>query len=80
MLSVPVQTAPTFSRGTPTVAVEGPYVLEGGLGRHYDIDPSGERFLFIKDTGAPDTGGRSLPSLTFVLDWFQELTELVPVP
>ena len=79
LLGVPVQTTPTFSRGTPTVVVERRYVLGGFSVRHYDIDPSGERFLFIKDTGMPDAGGRSLPSLTFVLDWFDELTEQVPV-
>ena len=80
VLAVPVQMASTFSQGTPTVVAEGRYLLAGLSGRQYDIDPTGERFLFVKDTGPQGTGGRSLPSLTFVLDWFQELTERVPVP
>ena len=79
LLAVPVQTEPTFSRGTPMVVVEGDYRLTSIPGRRYDIDPSGERFLLVKASGGPGSDGRSLPSLTFVLDWFEELTERVPV-
>ena len=80
LLAVPVQTAPTFSRGTPMVVIEGDYRLADLLDRRYDIDPSGERFLMLKFDGGPGTDGRSLPSLTFVLDWFEELKERVPLP
>ena len=81
LLAVPVQTEPTFARGTATVVMDGEYRLTSPLGpRAYDIDPSGERFLVVKPTGALGSDSRSLPSLTFVLDWFQELTERVPVP
>ena len=79
LLAVPVQTEPTFSRGTPMVVIEGDYQLPWIPGRRYDIDPSGERFLLLKFAGGPGSDGRSLPSLTFVLDWFGELTERVPV-
>jgi len=60
------------------VVIEGDCQLGGFRGRRHDIDPSGERFLVIKFAGG--TGSDSLPSLNFVLDWFEELTERVPVP
>ena len=81
LLAVPVQTDPTFERGTAMVVMDGDYRLTSPLGpRAYDIDPSGERFLVVKPTRALDSDSRSLPSLTFVLNWFEELTERVPVP
>ena len=61
------------------VVIEGDYRLSGLGGRRYDIDPSGERFLLIT-YAALGADSRSLPSLTFVLNWFQELTERVPLP
>ncbi len=81
VLAVPVQTDPTFARGTATVVMDGEYRLTSPLGpRAYDIDPSGERFLVVKPMEALVSDSRSLPSLTFVLNWFEELTERVPVP
>ena len=78
LLAVPVQTAPTFSRGTAAVVIDGDYGLIVDNLRRYDIDPSGERFLLVKPMSAGETG--ALPSLTFVLNWFEELKERVPVP
>ena len=81
LLAVPIQTDPTFARGTATVVMDGDYRLTTSLGpRAYDIDPSGERFLVVKPTGALGSDSRSLPSLTFVLNWHQELLERVPIP
>ena len=80
LLAVPVQTEPTFSRGTPMVVIEGDYLLTRLRGRRYDIDPSGQRFLMLKPVGAPSSDSPSVPSLTFVLDWFEELKERVPLP
>ena len=54
--------SPTFSRGTPTVVIDRDYLLSGGSGRGYDIDPSGERFLLLKPSGEPGAGSlRSSP-------------------
>ena len=79
LFSAPVETEPTFARGTPTVIVEGNYMTGGGNpGRHYDIDPTGDRFLMLKGVGAADA--LSNPSLTVVLNWTEELRESVPVP
>jgi len=80
LLAVTVQTEPTFLRGTPMVVIEGDYQLADFTGRRYDIDPSGERFLLLKFAGEPGSDGRPLPSLTFVLNWFEELKARVPVP
>ncbi len=44
------------------------------IGRQYDVDAEAERFLMIKNTEAV------LRELTVVRNWFQELTERVPVP
>ena len=80
LLAAPVQTVPAFSRGTPTVVVEDFNLRFFGGRRRYDIGPNGERFLLTKLTGALGTDSRSLQSLTFVINWFQELTERVPLP
>ena len=81
LLAVPVQTVPTFSRGTPVVVVEDGYRLSDvQSGRQYDIDPSGERFLLLKTSGVPRSGTGAPPSLTFVLNWDRELLERVPLP
>ena len=74
LLAVPIQTDPTFARGTATVVMDGDYQPTA-----YDIDPSGERFLVVKPMEALVGDSRSLPSLTFVLNWVRELTERVPV-
>ncbi len=52
-MTVPVQTEPSFTPGTPEVLFEGDYVLEVG-GRSYDVAPDGQRFLIIKEGGGDD--------------------------
>ena len=79
LLAVPVQTEATFSRATPTVVVDGGYLLSSPTGRGYDIDPSGARFLLIKPRGGPGTDSLAPPSITFVLNWAEELKNQVPV-
>ena len=73
LVAVPVQTGLTFSRGTPTVVTDGDFVQTAFAGRLYDTDLSGERFLMLKREGAPES------SLTFVLNWDEELKARVPV-
>jgi hypothetical protein len=43
---------------------------------NYDVDLDGQRFLMIKLTGSEDARHQ----ITVVLNWFEELTALVPVP
>jgi serine/threonine-protein kinase len=76
VISVPIQTAPTFSAGLPTKLFDGRYVASP-FWRSYDISPDGRRFLMIK----ADTAGEqpSTPaSMVVVLNWFEELKAKVP--
>jgi hypothetical protein len=45
----------------------------GGITRPYDLTPDGQRFVMIK------TGDEENLQITVVLNWFEELTRLVPV-
>jgi Tol biopolymer transport system component/tRNA A-37 threonylcarbamoyl transferase component Bud32 len=74
VMSVAVQTTPTFSAGTPTKLFQG-YV--SGLGRTYDVSRDGQRFLMIKDPSSRDQ--TSAASIVIVLNWHEELKRLVPV-
>ena len=80
MRAVGVETEPTFSPGNPEVLFETPYRISlPGRGRSFDLSPDGERFLMIKeDAPAGETGAEA--HIIFVQDWFQELTERLPVP
>ena len=75
LMTVAVQTEPSFTRGTPEVLFEGTYFA--GIGRSYDVAPDGQRFLMIKEgAGTDDTSAP--PSLVLVQNWFEELRRLVP--
>ena len=76
VMRVPIETEPAFEPGASEVLIDGPY-----RGRdHYDVAPDGQRFLMVKvDQGdGSEAGARAV--LVFVQNWFQELTERVPVP
>jgi hypothetical protein len=48
--------------------------------RTYDVSPDGQRFLMIKDNVASDQPFTpSLSTIVVVLNWFEELTERVPM-
>ena len=73
-------TEPTFAPGIPRPLFEGPYRY-GFRGRSlpFDVFPDGQRFLIIKE----HPGTEALPDqppISIVLNWFQELTERVPIP
>ena len=44
--------------------------------RVYDVSPDGQRFLMIKEPASVGTAG---VDIFLVLNWFEELTRLVPV-
>ena len=75
LMTVPVQTEPSFTPGTPEALSEGDYVT--GLGRSYDVTPDGQRFLMITATGGAEETSAP-PSLIVVENWFEELRRLVP--
>ena len=75
-----VETDPTFSPGTPTEAFDLTAYRIGAGGRRYDLAPDGERFILRGPGGAQTPAGDASNGLIFVENWFQELTERVPVP
>jgi Tol biopolymer transport system component len=76
---VPVETAPSFRAGTPTVMFDLPpfYRSAARIGRQWDIAPDGERFL-IMNPGEGATSGPSQSRIVVVLNWVEELKRLVP--
>ena len=80
VMAVTVETEPTFSAGTPDPVIEGNYVYAPGQGRNFDISPDGQRFLMLKNVGESGTEDGAPLQINVVLNWFQELTERVPVP
>ncbi len=81
MMTVPIDTEPVFTPGRPEVVFEAQYRAGGGVARNYDVAPDGERFLMVKQGGAPTDGvGDLAPEITVVLNWFEELKARVPVP
>ena len=73
MTRVPIQTAPTFSAGTPTTLFDTRYYT-GPSGRPYDVSPDGQRFLMIKATTGTDQAAR----MVVVLNWMEELKAKLP--
>ena len=77
MMVAPIETEPTLTLGTATVAFEGTYFQ--GIGRRHDLAPDG-RFLMIKPTGAvTEDAASTLPQIVVVQNWFEELKRLVPI-
>ena len=78
LTSVPIEADGSFTFGNPEVVFEETYLFRGrtGLGRTYDISPDGKRFLMIKEGGLRDETEPT--QLILVLNWFEELKQLVP--
>lgn len=69
VMSVLVQTMPTFFAGNPTKLFAG-YV--SGLGRTYDVSRDGQRFLMITDNVSANQT-TTAASMVVVVNWFEEL-------
>ena len=71
MMSVTVETEPTFRPGSPTLLFEaGEFLIISALtARAFDIDPTTERFLMVK------TDSEAI----VIQNWTEELKRLVPV-
>ena len=74
MMAVSVKTDSGFTYGTPQTLFVGPYRDRDG--RTYDVAADG-RFLMVSGVTAADARP---PEINVVINWFQELTERVPVP
>ena len=73
-----VDTEPTFSSRTPEVLFDLSRYLVGAA-RDFDLAPDGDRFVFLQAEGTTEPGAETFNGLIFVENWFQELTERVPV-
>ena len=72
MVAVEVSTAPNVVLSPPRVLFEQRYAFGAGITiANYDVTRDGQRFVMIKDESS---AGR----LNVVLNWFTELTRLVP--
>jgi serine/threonine-protein kinase len=88
--SVPITYEPTLRVGTPQRLFEGRGYLWGEYGRAWDPDPSGQRFLVIRDpfAGAAGTSATSAaapadpalrPRIDVVVNWVEELERRLPL-
>ncbi len=90
VMEVAVETESVFNPGKPRLLFHGRYRgpgEQGGGGAPWDIHPDGKRFLMIKPPGV-DTEAtqdqkpeapKPQPKIHIVVNWFEELKELVPV-
>ena len=77
LMTVPVDTEPSFTYDTPErVFGFGGYYFPS-QGRDYDISPDGRRFVFLMAPGA-QRGEDAAPQVILVQNWFEELKRLVP--
>jgi Tol biopolymer transport system component len=78
VMTVPVETQPSFKAGTPRLLFRGGGYF-GYLGSflgsgNYDVAPDGQHFLMIKEKDAP----ASSKEVSIVLHWTDELKRRVP--
>jgi len=70
-MAVSIETKPGFSAGSPRMLFEGRYWASG---HDYRVTPSGDRFVFIKETEQ-----QAAPTqINIVQNWFEELKQRVP--
>ena len=81
MRVVSIDPGPPLSVGNPEVLFDDSgYPRPAGQGRQYDIAPDDQRFLMVALPGTAETRATITPQINVVINWFQELTERVPVP
>ena len=80
VMAVGVEMKPTLILGTPEELFRGLFVGGAGSGHTWDIHPDGDRFLMLKQAGAPSsTEAAPRPKIIIVQNWFEELKQRVPV-
>ena len=70
-----VELQPTFRPGTPSVLFQGIYNMRSDSGLSFDVDPKSGRFVMIRRAAS----GANQARVRLVLNWFQELKQLVRV-
>jgi hypothetical protein len=80
LMSAPVTYEPTLRVGTPRRLFGSPAYMWNVIGRAWDVDPSGERFLIIRIPGTAEPSDEpSQDRIDVVLNWVEELKSRVPV-
>jgi serine/threonine-protein kinase len=75
LMSVPIQPGSVFAFGNATQLMDmSPYIATVP-GRNFDVSPDGRKFLVIKNAEQQQTAAQ----INVVLNWFDELTQKVPV-
>jgi len=69
MMAEPIQTAASFSTGTPIKLFEAPAATTPPM-RYYDVTRDGQKFVLIENPPASST---SATSMVVVLNWTEEL-------
>ena len=80
MMTVSVTMDPIFTAETPTLLFEADGSLEITNRGLQDISPDGQRFLALMNPSSAGEDVRPLPQMHVVQNWFEELTERVPIP
>ena len=77
MMAVAVDSGEIFRPSVPAELFQGRYYYgaTGSAPDVYDVAPDGQRFLMIREAGAP---GDVQPDIVIVQNWFEELKRLVP--
>jgi dipeptidyl aminopeptidase/acylaminoacyl peptidase len=71
VMGVDLEPSEEFRPGAPHLLFEGQYVAD--IFPNWDISPDGQRFLMVQSETPPAR------EIRVVLNWFEELKELVPV-
>jgi len=78
MMVVKVETDPIFKASIPESVFQDIYFSE--IGHQWDLAPDGKRFLMIKGSEGDVIADEILrPRINFIVNWFEELKDRVPV-
>jgi Tol biopolymer transport system component len=75
VMSAPVMTTPSFSAGPPRRLFEGPFRIDGGSFRNYDVTADGQRFVMVREVERPQA---RVSQMVLVQNWVEELRRLAP--
>jgi serine/threonine-protein kinase len=76
LMALPVDTSSTFRSGTPRKVLDAGYAVPANFGV-YDVSPTGEQFLMLKETGAANPDATPT-SVVVVINWLSELASKLP--
>jgi len=74
-MAVSVETDADFGVGRPELVISANYVADATGHPGYDVMPDGQSFVMIQRNSEA-----ALTEIHVVLNWFQELNRLVPLP